>query len=63
MHYRESHVRANKLDVQELDISSHSSTKAEIISLDAGLRMNGIPPLDLWNLVIEVFHYSLNQSN
>ena len=42
---------------------SHSSTEAEIISLDAGLRMDGIPALDLWGLVIEVFHFSPNQSN
>ena len=35
---------------------SHSSTEAEIISLDAGLRMDGIPTLTLWDLVIEVFH-------
>ena len=27
---------------------SDSSTESEIISLDAGLRMDGIPPLDLW---------------
>ena len=27
---------------------SHSSTEAVIISLDAGLRMDGIPALDLW---------------
>ena len=27
---------------------SHSSTETEIISLDAGLRMDGIPALDLW---------------
>ena len=27
---------------------SHSSTEAELISLDAGLRMDGIPALDLW---------------
>ena len=40
---------------------SHSSTEAEIISLDAGLRMDGIPALDLWNLVIEVFHCDQNQ--
>ena len=26
---------------------SHSSTESEIISLDAGLRMDGIPALDL----------------
>ena len=42
---------------------SHSSTEAEIISLDAGLRMDGISALDLWDLVIEVFHSSPNQSN
>ena len=35
---------------------SHSSTEAEIISLDAGLRMDGIPALDLWDLVKEVLH-------
>ena len=40
---------------------SHSSTEAEITSLDAGLRMDGIPALDLWNLVVEVLHYSTNQ--
>ena len=41
---------------------SRSSTEAEIISLDAGLRMDGIPALDLWDWVIEVFHISPNQS-
>ena len=35
---------------------SHSSTEAERMSLDAGSRMDGIPALDLWDLVIEVFH-------
>ena len=40
---------------------SHSSMEAEIISLDAGLRMDGIPALDLWNLVKEVFHCNQNQ--
>ena len=33
---------------------SHSSTVSEIISLDAGLRMDGLLALDLWDLVIEV---------
>ena len=32
----------------------HSSTEPEVISLDAGLRMDGFLALDLWNLVIEV---------
>ena len=35
---------------------SHSSTQSEVISLDAGLRMDGIPALDLWDLVFEVLH-------
>ena len=33
---------------------SHSSTESEIISLDAGLRFDGIPALDSWDLVIAV---------
>ena len=35
---------------------SHSSTGAEIISIDASLRMDGIPTLTLWDLMIEVYH-------
>ena len=42
---------------------SHNSTEAEVIFLDAGLRMDGIPALDLWVLEIEVFHSSHNQTN
>ena len=40
---------------------SHSSTEAEVMSLDAGLCMDGIPALDLWDSVIEVFHSPPNQ--
>ena len=36
----------------------HSSTESEIISLYAGLRMDGIPALDLWDVEIEVLHSS-----
>ena len=39
---------------------SHSSTESEIISLDAGLRMDGIPALDLWDLGMKVLHFSSN---
>ena len=42
---------------------SRSSTEAEVVSLDAGLRMDGIPALDLWYSVIEVFHSPPNQIN
>ena len=34
---------------------SHSSTESEIISLDAGLRLDGIPALDFWDLIVSVF--------
>ena len=37
---------------------SHISTESEIISLDVGLRMDNIPALDLWDVVIEVLHSS-----
>ena len=33
---------------------SHSSTESEIISLDAGLRLDGIPAFDLWDLIFFV---------
>ena len=41
---------------------SHGSKESEAVSLDAGLRMEGIPALDLLDLVIEVLHSSLNQA-
>ena len=51
MHFRKSHICANKLDVQETDLSlTHSSTETEIISLDAGSRMDGIPALALFGI-------------
>ena len=31
---------------------SHSSTESEIISLDDGLRLDGILALDLWDLIV-----------
>ena len=33
---------------------SHSSTESEIISLDAGLRLDGIPALDVRDLIVAV---------
>ena len=42
---------------------SHSSTESEIISLDAGWRLDGIPALDLWDLIVAVLHGNTYQSN
>ena len=33
---------------------SHSSTESEVIALDAGLRLDGITALDLWDLIVAV---------
>ena len=41
---------------------SHSSTESEINSLDAGLRLDGIPALDFSDLIVSVFR-NTNQSN
>ena len=42
---------------------SYSSSESGVISLDAGFRMDGIPALTLWDLVIEVFQSSPNHTN
>ena len=34
---------------------SHSSTESEIISLDTGLRLDCLPALKLWDLIVSVF--------
>ena len=36
--------------------TSHSSSEAEVIALDAALRMEGIPALMLWDIIMEVYH-------
>ena len=41
---------------------SHCSAESEIISLDAGLRLDGIPALNLWDLIVAVFG-NTNQSH
>ena len=41
---------------------SHSSTESEIIALDAGLRLDGIPALDLWDLILSVLGKAIQTS-
>ena len=41
---------------------SHSSTESENISRVAGLRLDGVLALDLWDIVIEVLR-STNNNN
>ena len=33
---------------------SHSSTESEVTSLDTGLSLNGLPALELWDLIVSV---------
>ena len=42
---------------------SHSSKESEIISLDAGLMLDGISVLALWDLIVTVLHGKTYQSN
>ena len=60
MHFRKSHVRAHELDVQETGASPTQLDGSRNHFFDAGLRMDGIPALELWDLVIEVLHSSRN---
>ena len=43
-----------KLDVQDTNYCFPSSTESEIISLDTGLRLDGLPVLELWDLIVSV---------
>ena len=36
------------------------STESEVIAWDAGLRLQGIPVLNLWDVAIDVLHSSAN---
>ena len=36
---------------------SHSSKESEIISLDTGLRLDGLPALELWDLIVSVLRH------
>ena len=41
---------------------SNSSTESETISLDAGIRMDGIHALDFWDLIVAVLHGNTHQA-
>ena len=46
------------IDEENIDFNiptvSHSSTESEIISLDTGLRLDGLPALELWDLIVSL---------
>ena len=49
-----SYVCSNKWMCKKQSAVSHNSTESEIISLDAGLRLDGLPALELWDLIVSV---------
>ena len=55
MHFWKSYICSNKLERKKQTAVSHSSTESEIISLDIGLRLDGLPALELWDLIVSVF--------
>ena len=42
---------------------SHISTESEIISLDTGLRLDGLLALELWDLIVSVFGHIFHISD
>ena len=51
---KEMHTKIKGWKCKKQTAISHSSAEAEVISLDAGLRMEGIPALVLWDQLLEV---------
>ena len=58
-----THVCSNFIDVQEPSRSSHSNAEAEIISLDAILRVDGLPALQFWECVLETLSSKPSKGN
>ena len=59
MYHRRKFVPMSWICKKQTSVSQ-SSTESEVLSLDAGLRMDGIPALDPGDVVIEVWHSSQN---
>ena len=53
MYLWKSNICSHKLDVQEANVSVSRFYRIRDYSLDAGVRMDGIPALDLWGVEIQ----------
>ena len=51
---RITYFLSNFVDVQEQGCVSHSSAESEIVALDMGLRLDGLPAMTLWDTIIQV---------
>ena len=64
MRFWKSYICSNKLDVSEANLSFAQFNRIRNhISLDAGLRLDGVPALDLRDLIVAILHGNTNQSN
>ena len=54
MHFWKSYICPISWMCKKQTAVSHSSTESEIISLDTGLRLDGLPALELWDLIVSV---------
>ena len=54
-----THNRAIILVIQKQTAVSHSSSEAELIALDASIRMEGLLAILLWEEILPVFHDDL----
>ena len=54
VYFRKPHVCSTWLVLKTKTAVSHSSVEAEVMSLDAGLRLGGIPALSLWDILTYV---------
>ena len=59
MYLRKSNTCSYKLDVQETKLQFHTVlVNLKLFLWDAGLCVDGIPALDLWDLVLGILHSS-----
>ena len=63
MHISKSCICSNKLDARNKHLFHTVQQKLRLFLSMQVLRMDGIPALGLWDLVIEVFHSSPNQTS
>ena len=54
MRFWTSYVCSNKLGCARNKTAVSHSSESEIISLDTGLRLDGLPALELWDLIVSV---------
>ena len=63
VYFRKSNIRSHNLGVQEANVSVSQFHRIGSCFFGAGLRGDGIPALDLWDVVVDVLHSSNNKKS